>query len=395
MYRRINIRIIPTPEQEIQFRKSCGVARWAYNFYLVEKERVYKEWKEDNSKPKFISEQDVRKYINNILKPTEEYKWLKEVGSNVIKQSVKDADIAYQKFFKHLANKPKFKKKDKCKLSFYVNYETLSKTDTGFRGEKLGNIKTSQPLPKLNKGEIYYNPRIAFDGKYWYISVGMQKEKPTNIKLTNTSLGIDLGIKELAVCSDGQVFHNINKSKRMKKLIKRLKREQRKLSRRLENQIDYYEPTPKSRKPIFKKDLKECSNIQRQKAYINSVQKHINDIRTDYTHQVTRNIVKTKPCRIVMEDLNIRGLMKNKHLARYIQEQKWYEFKQQIQYKCEEYGIEFVEANRFYVSSKTCSECGCVKKELPLKIRTYKCEHCGLIIDRDYNASINLSRYSM
>lgn len=393
MQRAIKVRIIPTLEQEIQFRKSCGIARWSYNFYIAEKERVYKEWKEDNSKPKYISEQDVRKYINNVLKPTEDYKWLKEVGSNVMKQAVKDADLAYQRFFNHLADKPKFKKKGKSKMSFYVNYESLSKTDIGFRGEKLGNIKTAQPLPNLDKGQIYYNPRITFDGKFWYISVGIQKEKPTNVELTNMSLGIDLGIKELAVCSDNQVFHNINKSKRMKKLIKRLKREQRKLLRRLENQIDHYEPTPKSRRPIYKKDLKECSNIQRQNAHIAIIQKHINDIRTNYTHQVTRSIVKTKPCRIVMEDLNIRGLMKNKHLVRQIHEQKWYEFRRQIEYKCEEYGIEFVEANRFYASSKTCSCCGNKKKELPLRERTYRCEYCGLVIDRDYNASINLSRY--
>ena len=394
MQRAIKIRIIPTPEQEIQFRKSCGVARWSYNFYIAEKEKVYKEWKEDNSKPKYISEQDVRKYINNVLKSTEEYKWLKEVGSNVMKQAVKDADLAYQRFFNHLADKPKFKKKGKSKMSFYVNYESLSKTDIGFRGEKLGNIKTAQPLPNLDKGQIYYNPRITFDGKFWYISVGIQKGKPTNVELTNISLGIDLGIKELAVCSDNQVFHNINKTKRMKKLIKRLKREQRKLSRRLENQIDHYEPTSKSRRPIYKKDLKKCSNIQRQNTHIAIIQKHINDIQTNYTHQVTRSIVKTKPCRIVMEDLNIRGLMKNKHLARQIQEQKWYEFKRQIEYKCEEYGIKFVEVNRFYASSKTCSVCGNVKKELPLRERTYRCECCGLIIDRDYNASINLSRYN-
>ena len=393
MLRGIRIRLIPTPEQEILFKKSCGVARWAYNFYIAEKERIYKEWKKDNSKSKYISEQDVRKYINNVLKPTEEYKWLKEVGSNVMKQAVKDADIAYQKFFKHLADKPKFKKKDKCKLSFYVNYETLVKTKLGFRGEKLGEIKTSEPLPKLKKGERYLEPRISYDGRNWYLSVVIEKEINSNVELTSESLGIDLGIKELAVCSNGKFYHNINKTKIVKNLKKRLRRAERSLARMLINNTDHYVPTPKSQRPVYKRPLNECPNIQRQKKKISLLHKRINDIRHDYVHQTTREIVKTKPSQIVMESLNIRGLLKNKHLARYIQENCWYEFKRQIAYKSEEYGIKLIEADRFYPSSKTCSCCGNVKKELPLKVRTYRCEECGLVIDRDYNASLNLAMY--
>ena len=396
MYRRINIRIIPTPEQELQFKKSCGVARWAYNFYIAEMQRVYKEWKEDNSKPKFTNSYEVLRYVNNVLKPTEEYKWLKEVSGNVVKQAIRDCEKAYKSFFNKLSGYPKFKKKGKCKESFYVNGEDkrFYKTSIGFKGEKLGNIKTAQPLPKIEKGKIYSNPRIVYNGNYWYLSVGIQKENNSNIDLTDISLGIDLGVKELAICSNGQRFDNINKTKRVKQLEKRLKREDRKLSRRLEFQVDHYEPTSKSIRPIYKKDLKECKNIQKQKKILARIYKKLSNIRTNYTHQVTRSIVKTKPCRIVMEDLNIVGLMKNKHLSKSIREQKWYEFKNQIQYKCEEYGIEFVEANRYYASSKICSNCGCLKKELPLKIRIYKCEHCGLVIDRDLNASINLSRYN-
>ena len=393
MQRAIKIRLIPTPEQEILFIKSCGAARWAYNFYIAEKERVYKEWKECNSKPKFISEQDVRKYINNVLKPTEEYKWLKEVGSNVMKQAVKDADFAYQRFFKHLADKPKFKKKDKCKLSFYVNYESLVRTQNGFRGEKIGVVKTSEPLPKLDKSQKYSNPRISFDGRYWYLSVGVQIDKPKDIKLSDESLGIDLGVKELAVCSNDKFYHNINKTKTIKNLKKRLRRAERSLARMLINNTDHYEPTFKSQRPIYKKDLNECPNIKRQKKIISLIHKRINDIRHNYIHQTTREIVKTKPSQIVMETLNIKGLMKNKHLARYIQENCWYEFKRQIKYKSEEYGIKLIEVDRFYPSSKMCSCCGNVKKELPLKVRTYRCEECGLIIDRDYNASINLANY--
>ena len=397
MYRRINIRVLPTPEQEVLFKKSCGVARWAYNFYISEMKRFYEEWKKDNSKPKIITAYELLRYINNNLKPTEKYKWLKEISGNVIKQSVLDSEKAYKRFFKKLSGHPKFKKKDAIKQSFYINGENkrFYKTNIGFKGEKLGNVKTVHPLPSIPKGQIYSNPRMVYNGEYWYLSVGIKIKKIENQELSNESLGIDLGVKELAVCSNGQIYHSINKSKRVKMLEKRLTRENRKLSKRIYNQIDHYEITNKNgKKPIYKKDLYACANIQKQKKKLTTIYKKLANIRQNYVHQTTRSIVKTKPCRIVMENLNIIGLMKNRHLAKSIREQKWYEFKVQIKYKCEEYGIEFIEVNRFYPSSKKCSGCGFIKKELPLKLRTYECENCGLIIDRDYNASINLANYN-
>lgn len=385
------IRLKPTPEQEKLFRKSAGVSRWAYNYLLSEKERVYKEYL-NNGKVgnKTISECEVRKHINNVLKPTTHI-WLKEVSSNVMKQAVKDADIAYKNYFKGTANKPRYKSKHKDKLSFYVNYESLSKRNGGFRGEKIGFIKTSEPLPNIPKDKKYINPRITYDNKYWYLSVGYETSDIQS-KLTTESKGIDLGIKDLAICSDGKVYKNINKTKRVKKLKRKLKREQRKLSRMIENNIDKYVG---NHKPVFKKPLIECKNIQKQKHVIQLLNRTLTNIRDNYLHQTTTEIVKTKPSRIVMENLNVKGMMKNKHLAKAIAEQKFFEFKRQIEYKCQKYGIKFVEVSKFYPSSKTCSCCGNIKKDLKLSDRTYICSECGLVIDRDYNASINLANYKV
>ena len=388
MIKSVKIRLLPTKEQEILFRKSCGVARWAYNFFLAENERIYKEWKDGKSDRKNISETEVRRYINNVLKSTT-HSWLKEVGSNVMKQGVKDANEAKQRYLKGLCGRPKFKSKKTAKLSFYVNYESLTRQPNGFHGEKIGYVKTATALPKLRKGEKYSNPRISYDGKFWYLSVGYKllEEKP---ELTNKIIGIDLGIKDLAICSDGEKFKNINKTKKVKRLEQKLKREQRKLSRKLENNIKSY---TSNRKPIFERSLYECKNFQKQKHTVVLINRRLSNIRQNYVHQTTTKIVKSKPSKVVIEDLNVKGIMKNKHLAKLVAAQKFYEFRRQLEYKCAFSGIEIVIADRWYPSSKKCSCCGNIKKDLKLKDRVYKCDICGLVIDRDYNAAVNLSNY--
>lgn len=382
------VRLKPTAEQEQLFRQSAGVARWAYNYYLSEQERVYREYLDSKTGAKSISENVVRKYINNVLKPTT-HKWLGDVGSNVMKQGVKDANDAYKRFFAGTSDKPKYKSKRKSKLSFYVNYESLKRVDGGFRGEKIGVVKTSEPLPKIPKNQHYSNPRISYDGKYWYLSVGYDVPD-IQCELTGESIGIDLGIKDLAICSNGKVYKNINKTSRVKKLKKKLKRAQRKLSRKMTRNIKSYD---KNRKPTFECKLEERKNYQKQKHIVQLLNRRLTNIRQNYLHQTTTEIVKTKPSRIVMEALNIKGMMKNHHLAKAIAEQKFYEFKRQIQYKCAMRGIELVEVPTFYPSSKTCSHCGAVKKDLKLSDRTYHCESCGFTIDRDMNAAMNLASY--
>ena len=386
------IRLKPTPEQEILFRKSAGVSRWAYNYFLSENNRVYQEYLANGETgEKSISEGKVRKYINNVLKKTT-HTWLSEIGSNVMKQAVKDANNALQRYFKGVSEKPCYKSKHKSKLSFYVNYESLSRRNGGFHGEKIGFVKTSEPLPKLSKGEKYSNPHISFDGKYWYLSVGYEIFNVES-ELTGESIGIDLGVKELAVCSNGKTYQNINKSKKVRRLKKKLKREQRKLSRKLKNNTKDYEVINGYRHPVYIKPLHECRNIQKQKSKIKLIYRKLTNIRNNHLHQATTEIVKTKPSQIVMETLNVKGMMKNRHLASSIQEQKFYEFKRQIEYKCQRYGIELLNIPTFYPSSKLCSQCGNIKKDLKLSDRVYHCDCCGLVIDRDYNASLNLANY--
>ena len=388
------IRIIPTPEQEEKFIKSAGVARWAYNYFIGTNFDLYDSYiKNGKTGNRYISGNDLRKIINNDLKKTT-HTWLSEVGSNVMKQAVKDAEKAYADYINGVSGKPKFKKKGKSEPSFYVNYESLKKTSNGFHGERLGNVRTAEPLPTLQDGEKYINPKIKYDGKYWYISVGYRIE-PKEVDLKDISIGIDLGIKELATVSDGTVYKNINKSKRVRKLKKKLKREQRKLSRMIEDNIDHHvlSKSGKGIVPVYKRKLSDCKNIQKQKKKIKLIYRTLRNIRENNLHQVTTEIVKTKPSRIVIEDLNVSGMMKNKHLSGAVQEQKFYRFREMLEYKSELYGITLDFADRWYPSSKTCSCCGNIKKDLKLKDGVYRCLSCGIEIDRDLNASINLSNY--
>lgn len=396
VYRGRKIRLLPTKEQEELFWKSAGVARWAYNYFLSVNEEKYREWLNNGKKgDNFVSEMDVRKYINNVLKKTT-HTWLKEVGSNVMKQAVKDANTGLQRFFKKIAGKPKFRNRKRSKISFYVNYESLIKTHNGFRGEKIGYVKTKTPLPKLPNGEKYLTPYVTYDGKYWFLSV-VYRVKVDDIELTSNSLGIDLGIKELAVVSNQtgsnvKVYKNINKSMAMKKLRKRLVREQRKMARKMLSNIAGYKV---NNRPIWKRNLSECKNFEKQKRKVNCIYRKMTNIRNNYLHQVTTEIVKTKPFQIVMEDLCVRNMVKNKYIAKAITEQSFFDFKKKIKYKSEMYGIKVIEADRWYASSKKCSRCGHIKKDLKLSDRTYICPECGMKIDRDLNAAINLANYKI
>ena len=393
MYLTKRIRLLPTAEQEKLFWKSAGVARWSYNFFLSYNQEKYNEWLKDNTKERFISESNVRKYINNVLKKTTHI-WLQEVGGNVTKMGVMDANNALKHCFNKISGYPKYKSRKKSKPSFYVNYETLKRTPNGFRGERIGIVKTRESLPKIPKDQKYVNPRITYDGKFWFLSVGYKVE-PNKVKLTDEKIGIDLGLKDLAIVSNAdnsylKKYRNINKGYKVKLLEKRLKRSQRKLSRKILNNIENYD---ENHVPTYIRPLKDCKNIQKQIHIVQNLYRKLTNIRNNYINQVTTEIVKTKPSKIVLEDLNIKGLMKNKHNAKSIADAKWYEFRRQILYKAELYGIEVVLADRFYPSSKTCSYCGNYKKDLKLNDRTYICNECRLIIDRDINAAINLANY--
>jgi len=362
------VRLYPSELQEQKLWQSVGTARFIYNWTLARQEENYKNG------GKFISDNELRKEITELKKT--ELRWLKEVSNNVAKQSVKDGCDAYKRFFKGLSDKPRFKSRRKSKKSFYNdNCKLKVKEGNLVNIEKVGWIKTNEQVPI---GVKYSNPRISYDNKYWYLSVGIEKEEIQE-DLTDVSLGIDLGLKDLAVCSDGAVYKNINKTYVVRKIEKRLKRLQKQVSRK-------YEQNKKG------KEFVKTKNIIKIEKQIQQVHRRLANIRNNYLHQTTTSIVKTKPYRVVIEDLNVKGMMKNKHLSKAISKQGFYEFKRQIEYKCKFRGIELVIADRFYPSSKTCSQCSEIKKDLKLTDRLYKCS-CGLSIDRDLNASINLSNY--
>lgn len=365
------VRLYPNKEQEQKLWASVGTSRYIYNWTLAKQQENYKNG------GKFISDNDLRKEITQLKK--DELYWLKNVSNNVAKQAVKDACDSYKRFFKGFAGFPKFKSRKRSKLSFYNDSCKLKIKEHSVLIEKVGWIRTNEQIPMDVK---YSNPRVSFDGKYWYISVGIEAEH-TNAELTCESVGIDLGVSDLAIVSNmDKTVKNINKTAKVKKIKKKLRRLQRKVSKK-------YEMNREGRTFV-----KTCNIIKLEKQ-IRLVHRKLSSIRLNHIHQTTNKIVKTKPSRVVMEDLNVTGMMKNKHLSRAIQEQGFYEFRRQMQYKCELYGIEFILADRFFPSSKMCSECGSIKERLSLSERTYVCKDCGCVLDRDKNASINLSRYGL
>lgn len=375
MIKSVKIRLFPTKEQEILMFKSCGIGRFAYNWGLSKWEEMYKQ----GLKP---SKSIVKKEFNNTIKKQDEYKWLYEVSGQVTAQAFDDLNTAYQNFFKGRAKKPKFKTKKHSRKSFYVRYDAIKFKNNTVNMEKIGKMKylSNYKIPKLNK---YVNPRCSFDGKYWYLAFGFEQDENKVELNKELSVGIDLGVKDLAVvnCLDKPI-KNINKTKEVRRLKKKLKRLQRRVSRKYEMNKDG-------------KKFVKTNNILKLEKQIKLIHRRLVNIRDNHIHQATSMIIKLKPYRVVMEDLNISGMMKNKLLAKAIQEQKLYEFIRQMKYKCEFNGIKFIQVDRYFPSSKLCSCCGFKKDNLKLSDRTYACNNCGEVIDRDKNASINLGNYKL
>lgn len=382
MIKSVKIMLKPNNKQISKLFQSAGVSRFAYNWTLGRQKENY------NNGGKFLSDNELRKEFT-ILKKQDEYKWLNEYSNNIPKQAIKDACDSYKRFFKHQSQFPKFKSKRKSNPSFYVDNIKIKFTNTHVKLEKIsastkGNKAKFNWIRLCEKGRMpinckYINPRVTFDGLNWWISVGLEYEDNIH-KPTNKGIGIDLGIKDLAICSDGIVYKNINKTSKIKKLKKKKRRLQRKVSNKY---------------LINKKGVCyiKTSNIIKLEKQLLKLNKRLTGIRTDYLHKTTTEIINREPMFIALEDLNVKGMMKNKHLAKAIQEQSFYEFKRIITYKALWNNIEIVDVPRFYPSSKTCSECGSYKKDLKLSDREYICEECGCVIDRDLNASINLANY--
>ena len=381
MIKSLKVRLNPNNKQLTKLFQYAGCARFAYNWAIIREQENYKQG------GKFLSDCELRKEFTQ-SKKLPEYEWLNEVSNNVTKQAIKDACGAYKRFFKGQCKYPKFKSRKHSALSFYQDNLKIQFTDThvkveGFSMSKKRNKQKLNWIKLCEKGRIptdckYVNPRFTYDGLYWYVSVGIEVDDNADLSL-NEGVGIDLGIKDLAVCSDGNTYKNINKTQKIKKLEKRKRRLQRSISRRYEQ----------NKKGVSY--CKTCNIIKREKELL-KVSKRLMNIRQNYLHQTTSEIVKRKPSFICMEDLNVSGMMKNEHLSKAVQQQKLYEFRKQIEYKSKWNNIQVVMADRFFPSSKLCSCCGNIKKDLKLSDRIYKCE-CGNVIDRDFQASLNLKIY--
>ena len=381
MIKSIKVRLNPNNKQLTKLFQYAGCDRFAYNWAISREQDNYKQGN------KFLSDSELRKEFTQ-LKKQSEYQWLNEVSNNVTKQAIKDACNTYKRFFKGQCKYPKFKSKKHSTPSFYQDNIKIQFTDTHVKVESFSMSK-KQNKQKLNwiklceKGRIptdckYMNPRFTYDGLYWYVSVGIEVNDNTTLPSTE-GIGIDLGIKDLAICSDGNTYKNINKTQTVKKLEKKKRRLQRSISRKYEEN---------------KKGASYCktSNIIKSEKELLKLNHRLTNIRQNYLHQTSAKIVKREPSFICIEDLNVSGMMKNKHLSKAVQQQGFYEFRRQIEYKTMWNNIPVVIADRFFPSSKLCSCCGSIKKDLKLSDRIYKCE-CGNIIDRDYQAALNLKQY--
>jgi putative transposase len=381
MVRAIKVMLIPNNVQNTKMFQYADAARFAYNWALAKEDGNYKKG------GKFISDSELRKEFTR-LRNSDEYCWLLNVSNNVTKQSIKDACIAYKNFFKGISKHPKFKTKKKSTPKFYQDNVRIQFSDThvkfeGFSPSRKTNKQKLNWVRLAEHGRIptdvkYMNPRISFDGLHWWISVCIEYPDCKE-NLNDDGIGIDLGIKDLAVCSDTNKYKNINKSQSVKKLEKRKRRLQRSVSRK-------YEQNKKKGKYC-----KTCNIVKNEKLLL-KVNHRLTNIRKNYLNQSTSEIVNRKPRFICIEDLNVRGMMKNRHLSKAIQNQGFYEFRKQLEYKCNDNGIRLIIADRFYPSSKLCSCCGNIKKDLKLSDRVYRCK-CGNIIDRDFQASLNLKAY--
>ena len=374
--------LLPNNKQKIKLFQYAGAARFAYNWTLGKEQENYKNG------GKFISDANLRKEFTQ-LKKTEGYLWLNDISNNVTKQAVKDACGAYKKFFKRLAKFPKFKSRKHSPPSFYQDNVKIQFTDTHVKieGFAVSKKKNKQKLNwirlaehhRIPAGNVkYYNPRIKFDGLNWWVTAGAEYKDPAVIP-SGESIGIDLGIKDLVVCSDKYKYQNINKTQKIKKSEKRKRRLQRSISRRYEKN---------------KKGGNYCKtgNIIKGERKLLKLNHRLADIRRDHLHQATSGIIRRKPSFIVLEDLNVSGMMKNRHLAKAVQQQGFYEFRRQMEYKALWNNIPVIITDRFFPSSKLCCCCGNIKKDLKLSDRIYKCI-CGNVIDRDYQAALNLKRY--
>ena len=381
MLKSFKIEIKPTREQIAKINRTIGTCRYLYNFYLAHNKELYDKGE------KFMSAKSFSVWLNNEYIPDNQDKsWIKEVSSKAAKQSLENANRAFSSFFKGQSGFPRFKKKSNQDVKMY-----FVKTDAKaviwcerhrIKIPTLGWVRLKEKgyIPTTKQGYVIKSGTVSCKAGRYYVSVLIDVPDTEKIRLNDFGLGIDLGVKEFAVISDGVIKKNINKTAKLKKLEKKLKRNQRCLSRK-------YEDLKKRNNKMKGEATRQ--NIQKQVLKVQKLHHRIDNIRTDYINKTIAEIVKTKPSYITIEDLNVKGMMKNRHLSKAVASQKFYEFRTKLEKQCKESGIELRVVDRFYPSSKLCHCCGFIKKDLKLSDRIYKCD-CGYKCDRDFNASLNL-----
>ncbi|QQO38098.1 mobile element protein [Staphylococcus phage vB_SauH_SPJ2] len=385
-YKSISIRLLPTKEQEELMWKHVHASRFIYNWGLYTWEDMYKK----NEKP---SSNKIAKKLKNLKSGK---KWLYTISNKTLVKTLQDLEKNYKMYFSGISKLPRYKSKKTSAYTFPIRTDKpngLNTTPMPYINlknktisiEKLGKITLSNSYTRFNidfSNIYFYSSRVVYDGKYWYVKLNYKVKPRKTRELTNETIGIDLGIKTLATCSNGKSYKNINKSSKVKKLEKRLKRLQRQVSRK-------YEMNKQGKKFI------KTNNIIKLEKEIKLLHRKLKNIRNNHIHTMTKEIVEQYPSEIVIEDLKVSNLRKNKHLSKHINEVKWYEIRRQLIYKCEDRGILLTIANQYYPSSQTCSCCGkqlTKQDKLSLSQRTFTCE-CGTKIDRDINASYNLKNY--
>ena len=375
MLKSFKTEINPTEEQKTKIRKTIGTCRFIYNFYLAHNKKLHEDGK------KFMSSNKFRIWLNNEYLPQHpEYLWIKEAYSKAVTQSVNNGQTAFTRFFNHESAFPNFKKKGKSDVKMYFvknNPKDCHCERHRIKIPSLGwvRIKEKGYIPTTKDGYVIKSGSVSIKADRYYVSVLVEVSDNKTINHFDEGIGIDLGLKDFAIVSNGRTYQNINKSAKLKKLERQLIREQRCLSRKYEN--------------LKKGDATQRANIQKQKLKVQKLHHRIDNIRTDYINKTIAEMVKIKPSYITIEDLNVKGMMKNRHLSKAVASQKFYEFRAKLLTKCNKSGIELRVVDRWYPSSKICHCCGSIKKDLKLSDRIFKCR-CGYIEDRDFNAALNL-----
>ena len=375
MLKSFKTEINPTQEQKSTINRTIGTCRYVYNFYIAYNKELH-----DNGK-KFMTGKSFSVWLNNEYIPNHPDKaWIKDVYSKAVKKSIEDGCTAFTRFFKHQSAFPKFKKKGRSDVKMYFvknNPKDCACERHRIKIPTLGWVRLKEKgyIPTTKDGWKIKSGTVSVKADRYYVSVLVEVPDAQTVNNSNDGIGIDLGLKDFAILSNGKTYKNINKSARLKKLEKQLRREQRCLSRKYEN--------------LKKGEVTQRANIQKQKLKVQKLHHKIDNIRTDYINKIIAEIVKTKPSYITIEDLNVSGMMKNRHLSKAVASQKFSEFRTRLKAKCDDNGIELRIADRFYPSSKLCHCCGRIRKDLKISDRIYRCA-CGYVEDRDFNASLNL-----